>query len=117
MQILILDAVVIAPLHHLRVRDLQVPAFTCSSPVKRACLFHIVDDPTEHNDLAASMPDKVDEMIVALQNISRSFFNPHRGLGDNRSCIAALKNGVTALAPNGKEAKTYPFFVPWLELP
>lgn len=95
--------------------DPKVPSFSCSSPLKRACLFNIVEDQTEHNDLAAVMPDKVEEMIVAFQNISRSFFNPHRGLGDNRSCIAALKNGVTV--PNGKTKRTYPFFVPWLEVP
>lgn len=41
------------------------------------------------------MPEKVDSMISQLQNVSKTFFNPNRGVGDPNACKAAVKNGVT----------------------
>ena len=78
-----------------------------------------MDDPTEHNDLARAMPDKVDSLISQLQNVSRTFFNPNRGVGDPRACKAAAANGVTVtVLQKGKPTRVnHPFFVPWLELP
>ena len=46
--------------------------------------------------------------------LKRSGWFPLGG-GDNRSCVAALKNSVTYTS--GKHKKTAQFFVPWLELP
>jgi hypothetical protein len=65
------------------------------------------------------MPEKVDSMISQLQNVSKTFFNPNRGAGDPNACKAAVKNGVTVTKMNAHKptAVTYPFFVPWLELP
>lgn len=38
------------------------------------CLFDVVKDPTEHNDLAASMPDKVAELQSEYSEAQKSFF-------------------------------------------
>ena len=60
------------------------------------------------------MPEKVDEMISALQLVSKSFFNPHRGLGDPRACAAMMTAGVNYT--QGQHERQMGFFVPWLEL-
>ena len=92
-----------------------VPSFACSAPGKRGCLFNVAQDLSEHNDLALSMPEKVDEMIAQLQAVSKSFFNPQRGGGDKRACAQATKNGVSFM--QGKHERHFGFFGPWLELP
>eukprot|EP01052_Picozoa_sp_SAG31_P046789 SAG31_NODE_9088_length_1337_cov_1.084814_2_plen_211_part_00 len=102
------------PEKQLNISKVAVPSFACSMPGKRACLFNIFADPTEHHDLALAMPGKVDSMISALQNVSRSYFNPRRGIGQQAACKAAMDNSVTY--KDGKNTKVTGFFVPWLEL-
>lgn len=42
----------------------------CTKP----CLFDVVNDPTEHNELSASMPDKVAELLADFETAKASFF-------------------------------------------
>jgi hypothetical protein len=87
----------------------KVPGYACSTPYRRACLFNVSADPTEHDDLSASRPDDLDRMLNLLANRSANFFNPSRGSGQNASCEIA--EGAYK-GPRGQG-----FFGPWLELP
>ena len=80
----------------------KVPDFTCSTPTKKACLFHVTEDPTEHNDLGTDPvhQDKLDELLGRLAATSKTFFNPSRGDGDPKACVQVAENGG--------------FFGPWL---
>ena len=77
-----------------------MPSFACSVPNKIGCLFNVVEDPTEHRDLALEMPDKAKELLGKLIAVSRTQFRPDRGSGDQRACEQLKKNGN--------------FFGPWL---
>ncbi len=59
----------------------------------RGCLYNIQVDPTEHENLAASMPAKLDELLRRSDEISRTVFHPARGKPDPRACKAAVDNG------------------------
>ena len=87
----------------------RVPGYACSTPYRRACLFNVSADPTEHHDLSASRPADLKHMLDLLVNRSASFFNPSRGKGQNESC--AIAEGAYK-GPRGQG-----FFGPWLELP
>ena len=89
--------------------SVKVPGYACSNPYRRACLFNVSADPTEHNDLSASQPDDLKRMLNLLVNRSASFFKPERGPGQNASC--AIGEGAYK-GPRGQG-----FFGPWLELP
>jgi len=55
------------------------------------CLFDIIEDPTEHNDLAASKPDIVATLKQRLIDLNKSTFRPNRGEPSTLACKAALK--------------------------
>lgn len=56
------------------------------------------------------MPEKVDSMISQLQNVSKTFLNLNRGVGDPNACKAAVKNGVTVTEMKAHEPTlTCPF--------
>ena len=54
------------------------------------CLYNIMDDPGEHNNLASKMPDKLKEMQDKLSKYQATHFNPDRGERDPAACEAAL---------------------------
>lgn len=81
----------------------QVPGFACSTPLRRACLFNVSADPTEHHDLSAEQPDVVHQMLNLLVNRSRTAYNPDRGVFQEQACI------------QGK-GPWRGFYGPWLEL-
>ena len=58
------------------------------------CLFNILEDPTEHNDLAQSMPDKLATMQNLLKEKNKKLFMPDRGNMSFNACRnSALVNG------------------------
>ena len=83
--------------------DKKVPSYSCSNPTKKGCLFRIVDDPFEMNDLGGDKEhsDKVDELLALLVKSSKTYFNPDRGPGDKAACVK-IKNDYSG------------FFGPWL---
>jgi len=81
---------------------IKVPTFYCSLPHKRACLFNVTADPTEHKDLAMSRPEDVIRLLDRLRWWSSTQFDPYRGTGDPRACTQVIRNRG--------------FFGPWLEL-
>eukprot|EP00730_Choanoeca_flexa_P018292 TRINITY_DN8887_c0_g1_i2.p1 TRINITY_DN8887_c0_g1~~TRINITY_DN8887_c0_g1_i2.p1 ORF type:complete len:511 (+),score=116.86 TRINITY_DN8887_c0_g1_i2:85-1617(+) len=56
------------------------------------CLFNIREDPTEHNDLAKTMPDKFNELLQRAQYWDAKAFKPDRGTFDKSLCCDYMKN-------------------------
>ena len=56
----------------------------------RGCLFNIFDDPTEHNDIAATNPDVVAALQARITAAQKTAFTPNRGTDDGTACTAAL---------------------------
>merc|ERR1712166_597106 len=53
---------------------------------KLGCLFNVVDDPEERQDLALQMPDKVEEIYNKMMEAQKHWFNPDRGERDPKAC-------------------------------
>ena len=54
------------------------------------CLYELRADPFENNDLAATMPEKVAELVAKTDSYAASAFNPHRGQVDPAACETGL---------------------------
>ena len=83
--------------------SIAVPSFACSLPNKAGCLFNVSADPTEHNDLALDpmYSAELARLLARLREVSKTFFNPSRGNGDQQACAQVKANGN--------------FFGPWLD--
>ena len=58
------------------------------------CLFNIIDDPTEHNDLAAKLPHIVDTLLARLQQVQATVYDPDRGEPETlQACAQVKRNG------------------------
>lgn len=57
------------------------------------CLFNVSSDPTEHNNLASTLPEVVAAMNRTLQLLNKDNFLPDRGSGALRACEVAMLNG------------------------
>ena len=66
---------------------------TAAGGKKLGCLFHVVDDPGEHDDLALAMPEKAQEILEKMQAAEKKWFNPDRGTPDKRACAVAQETG------------------------
>ena len=57
-------------------------------------MFNILDDETEHNDLADAMPDKVDEILQKMRAAQKTVYDPDRGASQlQKACDTVVKNG------------------------
>jgi arylsulfatase I/J len=65
-----------------------------SDPVvgKGGCLFDLLNDPTEHNDVAAAHPDIVAALYARINYWQSTVFSPNRGTDDGAACRAATNN-------------------------
>jgi hypothetical protein len=62
---------------------------TISAP---KCLFNVLADPTEHENLAGSNPAVLAEMASRLQELTKGIFAPDRGVPDTTdACYAGDK--------------------------
>lgn len=69
-------------------------------PNCRPCLYNLADDPSEANNLASSMPEKVEELHARLRALTATTVRPSWPPDDlNGACAAMVKSGG--------------FFVPW----
>ena len=57
---------------------------------RTGCLYNIKDDPEERTNLAAQMPEKLEEMLAKLKLYQATHFNPDRGTNSPLACDAAL---------------------------
>ena len=54
----------------------------------------MIEDPTEHVDLAEKLPEVVDRMLVRMEELQAGVFDPDRGAPEtNASCAQVEKNG------------------------
>ena len=58
----------------------------CGTLEAPKCLFNVFSDPTEHNNLADSLPDIVAEMSARLIAINATLFSPNRGTPYPSAC-------------------------------
>ena len=62
------------------------PIYSCNRTESCAetggCLYHVLSDPEEHINLAATQPEKLQEMKERLSVLQRGIFNPMRFGGD-----------------------------------
>ena len=59
------------------------------------CLYDLLSDPTEHNDLSsdAAHAQQLQQMASQLQELNKNNFAPDRGNPDKAACTQAVKNG------------------------
>jgi len=60
---------------------------------KLGCLFDVMKDPSERNDLALEMPQKVNEIYAAMMKAQETWFNPDRGTPDPKACRKSRRTG------------------------
>lgn len=53
--------------------------YNVSVQCEPACLFDVINDPNEHNDLAASQPETVAALLARMEEVKKTLFNPDRG--------------------------------------
>jgi arylsulfatase I/J len=64
----------------------------CGTIDAPTCLFNVLTDPTEHENVAAANPGIVQAMSARLVELSQGIFKPDRGLPDNTdACYAGDK--------------------------
>ena len=54
------------------------------------CLYNIMKDPLEYDNVAAKMPDVLKEMQTKLEMYQKGYFNPNRGSHSQAACDMAL---------------------------
>ena len=63
---------------------------------KNGCLFDVVQDPSEYQDLAAQNPQQLAKMHALLEQEAQTVFNPNRGCNNNECAEAACAAAVAA---------------------
>ncbi len=71
--------------------------FDCGRPGaasgKHGCLFDVINDPNQHNDLAEARPAEALALYARLRELNDTAFRPDRGSFDASACTAYAKNG------------------------
>ena len=62
-------------------------------PVGDALIFKYLQDPGEHIDLALAQPVLARLIYEKLENATRGWFDPDRGVPDQRACAVAQSTG------------------------
>jgi len=57
------------------------------------CLYNVVEDLGEHEDLASSQPEKLDELRGHLHRLVPGVYDPDRGDPGLKPCEAAVRAG------------------------
>ena len=68
-------------------------ALDCGTIDAPTCLFNVLTDPTEHQNVAAANKDIVKSMSARLQELQSGIFAPDRGQPDSTDACAASKDG------------------------
>jgi arylsulfatase B len=63
------------------------------------CLFNVLTDPSELNDLASTMPAKVAELRARITELQKGVFNPDRGTHDREMCLTGWGKNKGFLGP------------------
>ena len=57
---------------------------------KKGCLYNILQDPTESNDLSSVLPDVQNQLIERLAELNNTIWYAYRGTPSSLSCVAAV---------------------------
>ena len=63
------------------------------------CLFNVLTDPFEEDDLASKNPAKVAELRARIAELQKGAFNPDRGTHDREMCLTAWGKNKGFLGP------------------
>lgn len=74
-------------------------ATDCGPPSAPKCLFNVLTDPTEHENLAEAHPDIVTEMASRLAELQQSVFSPMRGTPSPLACTASSEKWAGFVGP------------------
>ncbi len=55
---------------------------SCGRTPETGCLYNIYEDPTEHNNIAATNPDIFQQMLAEVDEAQKQVFSPERGIAD-----------------------------------
>lgn len=71
--------------------DTHATWINCTTPTKKACLFNIIEDPTEHFDRAAEQPALVDQLLARMQQVQTTVYDPDRGENEAEAACEAVE--------------------------
>ena len=57
----------------------------------KGCLFDIIADPNERDELSLQKPEVLSKMVAKLAELNKSYYNPNRGEMDLKACTTALE--------------------------
>jgi hypothetical protein len=60
-----------------------------ASPEASVCLFNVLTDPTEHEELSARHPEIVAELAARIRQLQEGVFSPDRGAPSPLACTAS----------------------------
>ena len=63
----------------------------CGTAAKPVCLFNVLTDPTEHEEISAAHPDIVASMAARIAQLQAGIFAPDRGEADTTDACTALR--------------------------
>mmetsp|Transcript_526 Transcript_526/g.1233 ORF Transcript_526/g.1233 Transcript_526/m.1233 type:complete len:602 (-) Transcript_526:288-2093(-) len=66
----------------------------CGRTPLTGCLFDVLKDPTESDNLAASNPELFFEMLDRIDALQETVYSPVRGEVDPQACAQAIENGM-----------------------
>lgn len=78
------------------------PHLKCGDPNDgsgKGCLFNVLTDPYELDDVAAEQPARVKALRARIAELQAGVYNPNRGKGDKTMCTAGLEKHAGFLGP------------------
>lgn len=73
--------------------DASTFTVNCSATSAGACLFNVLEDPTEHHDLADEMPELVAELMTNLKEMQKNHYKRDLGEGQRVAVMTPVFNG------------------------
>jgi arylsulfatase B len=83
----------------------QQPHLVCGDPDGTGaskgpgCLFNVLEDPTESQDVASTNAAKVRELRTRITELQKTVYNPDRGSNDREMCLTGLSRWKGFLGP------------------
>lgn len=65
----------------------------CDRTPENGCLFNVLSDPGESNNLASEMPELFYELLARMDEVQETVYSPKRGHKDSAACEVASQNG------------------------
>ena len=66
----------------------------CGNKVENGCLFNVLSDPGESNNLATQNPDIFNSLLERIDTHQSTVYSPDRGKKSKKACSVAKDNGM-----------------------